>query len=74
MTNLHGTHISSLDYFQWMRIAKLYNVEAIPATFILDEKWVIIAKELKRSRVGIKNIRTFEVKQYFINIIRPVSF
>jgi len=39
-------HISSLDYFN-DAIAKLYNVDAIPATFILDENGVIIAKNLR---------------------------
>lgn len=39
-------HISSLDYFD-DAIAKLYNVEAIPATFILDANGVIIAKNLR---------------------------
>jgi len=39
-------HISSLDYFD-DAIAKLYNVDAIPATFILDENGVIIAKNLR---------------------------
>ncbi len=39
-------HISNLAYFD-DKIAKLYNVEAIPATFILDESGVIIAKDLR---------------------------
>lgn len=39
-------HISNLAYFD-DQIAKLYNVEAIPATFILDEDGVIIAKDLR---------------------------
>ncbi len=44
--NLTWNHISSLDYFD-DAIAKLYNVDAIPATFILDENGVIIAKNLR---------------------------
>lgn len=43
---LTWNHISSLDYFN-DTVAKLYNVEAIPATFILDENGVIIAKNLR---------------------------
>lgn len=43
---LTWNHISSLDYFD-DAIAKLYNIDAIPATFILDENGVIIAKNLR---------------------------
>ncbi|SHF99567.1 Peroxiredoxin [Arenibacter palladensis] len=43
---LSWNHISSLDYFN-DAVAKLYNVEAIPATFILDENGVIVAKNLR---------------------------
>ncbi|MDX1362973.1 MAG: TlpA disulfide reductase family protein [Arenibacter latericius] len=43
---LTWNHISSLDYFD-DAIAKLYNVDAIPATFILDENGVIIARNLR---------------------------
>lgn len=46
-------HISSLDYFD-DAIAKLYNVDAIPATFILDENGVIIAKNLRGPALGEK--------------------
>lgn len=38
-------HVSNLNYFD--EIAALYNVTAIPATFILDENGVIIAKNLR---------------------------
>jgi thiol-disulfide isomerase/thioredoxin len=38
-------HISRLQYFG--PIAKLYNVNAIPATFLLDKNGVIIAKNLR---------------------------
>lgn len=39
-------HISNLEYFN-DPIAKLYNITAIPATFILDEKGNIVAKNLR---------------------------
>lgn len=39
-------HISNLQYFQ-DPIAQLYNVNAIPAAFLLDENGVIIAKNLR---------------------------
>jgi thiol-disulfide isomerase/thioredoxin len=38
-------HVSNIKYFD--EIAELYNVRAIPATFILDENGVIIAKDLR---------------------------
>lgn len=38
-------HVSNVQYFD--EIARLYNVDAIPATFILDEKGVIVAKDLR---------------------------
>lgn len=38
-------HVSNVDYFD--EIAELYNVNAIPASFILDENGVIIAKDLR---------------------------
>ncbi|RTE51756.1 AhpC/TSA family protein [Arenibacter aquaticus] len=44
--NLAWNHISNLDYFN-DAVAKLYNIEAIPATFILDENGVIVAKNLR---------------------------
>ncbi|WP_394749092.1 redoxin domain-containing protein [Spongiimicrobium salis] len=42
---LTWNHVSNVDYFD--EIARLYNVNAIPATFILDEKGVIVAKDLR---------------------------
>ena len=42
---LAWNHVSNVDYFD--EIAELYNVDAIPATFILDEKGVIVAKNLR---------------------------
>jgi hypothetical protein len=42
---LEWNHVSNVQYFD--EIAELYNVNAIPATFILDEKGVIVAKNLR---------------------------
>ncbi len=42
---LEWHHVSNVQYFD--EIAKLYNVNAIPATFILDENGVIVAKDLR---------------------------
>lgn len=39
-------HVSNVAYFN-DPIAKLYNVDAIPAAFLLDENGVIIAKNLR---------------------------
>ena len=43
--NMTWNHISRLQYFG--PLAKLYNVNAIPATFLLDENGVIIDKNLR---------------------------
>ena len=43
---LEWNHISNVQYFQ-DPIARLYNVNAIPAAFLLDENGVIIAKNLR---------------------------
>jgi len=45
-------HVSNVDYFD--EIAKLYNVDAIPATFILDENGIIVAKNLRGDALGQK--------------------
>ena len=42
---LEWHHVSNVRYFD--EIAELYNVSAIPATFILDENGIIIAKNLR---------------------------
>lgn len=42
---LEWNHVSNVKYFD--EIAELYNVRAIPATFILDENGVIVAKDLR---------------------------
>lgn len=39
-------HISNLNYFE-CPIAKQYNIQAIPATFILDSEGKIVAKNLR---------------------------
>ena len=43
---LEWHHVSNIAYFD-DAIAKLYNVDAIPATFLLDENGVIVAKNLR---------------------------
>lgn len=50
---LTWTHISNLQ--QWEDpIAKQYNVQSIPATFILDEKGNIVAKDLRGDALRAK--------------------
>ncbi|MGB7394729.1 MAG: TlpA disulfide reductase family protein [Pricia sp.] len=43
---LNWQHVSHVAYFS-DPIAKLYNVDAIPAAFLLDENGVIVAKNLR---------------------------
>ncbi|MDT0607667.1 TlpA disulfide reductase family protein [Croceitalea rosinachiae] len=43
---LEWNHISNLQYFKGP-IAQLYNINAIPAAFLLDENGVIVAKDLR---------------------------
>jgi len=43
---LTWSHVSNLQFWN-DPIAKLYKVTAIPATFVLDENGVIIAKDLR---------------------------
>ncbi len=43
---LTWNHVSNIAYFD-DAIAKLYNIQAIPATFLLDENGVIVAKNLR---------------------------
>ena len=45
-------HVSNVRYFD--EIAELYNVRAIPASFILDENGVIVAKNLRGSALEAK--------------------
>jgi peroxiredoxin len=42
---LDWQHVSNVRYFD--EIAELYNVRAIPASFVLDENGVILAKDLR---------------------------
>ncbi|WP_343486229.1 TlpA disulfide reductase family protein [Allomuricauda sp. d1] len=44
--SLSWSHISNLKYFQ-DPIAQLYNINSIPASFLLDENGVIVAKNLR---------------------------
>lgn len=44
--NLTWHQVSNLNYFN-DPIAKLYNIQAIPATYILDSEGVIVAKNLR---------------------------
>ncbi|MEH6537340.1 MAG: redoxin domain-containing protein [Psychroserpens sp.] len=46
-------HVSSLKYFN-DPIAQAYNIRSIPATFILDEKGIIIAKNLRGADLEAK--------------------
>ena len=43
---LTWNHVSHVQYFN-DPIAKLYNVDAIPAAFLLDENGIIVAKNLR---------------------------
>jgi alkyl hydroperoxide reductase subunit AhpC len=43
---LEWNHISNLQRFQ-DPIARLYNINAIPAAFLLDDKGVIVARDLR---------------------------
>ena len=46
-------HISNIAYFD-DQIAKLYNVDAIPAAFLLDENGIIVAKNLRGPELEAK--------------------
>ncbi len=46
-------HVSDLKFWQ-SDIAQLYNIRSIPATFLLDEKGVIIAKDLRGAELEKK--------------------
>ncbi len=50
--NLGWHQVSNVRYFD--EIAALYNVKAIPASFILDENGVIVAKNLRGAALGEK--------------------
>lgn len=46
-------HVSNLNYFN-DPVARAYNIRSIPATFILDEKGTIIAKNLRGAALEAK--------------------
>ncbi len=50
--SLTWNHVSNVKYFD--EIARLYNVNSIPATFILDEKGIIVAKNLRGQQLEDK--------------------
>ena len=50
---LTWNHISHIAYFE-DEIALLYNVRAIPASFILDENGIIVAKDLRGPELEAK--------------------
>ncbi|MFX0556895.1 redoxin domain-containing protein [Maribacter sp. CXY002] len=50
---LEWNHISNIAYFN-DPIAKMYNINAIPAAFLLDENGVIVAKNLRGSALEEK--------------------
>ncbi|TYB79747.1 TlpA disulfide reductase family protein [Bizionia myxarmorum] len=50
---LQWHQVSNLNYFE-DPIAKLYNIQAIPATFILDSEGKIIAKDLRGADLEAK--------------------
>lgn len=54
---LEWYHVSNLRYFD--EIAKLYNVSAIPAMFVLDENGVIVAKNLRGPALEAKIAELF---------------
>lgn len=58
---LTWTHVSNLKFWE-EPIAKLYNVQSIPATFILDAKGNIVAKDLKGEELKAKIKELLEVK------------
>lgn len=50
---LEWNHISNIAYFN-DAIAQLYNIRAIPASFVLDQNGVIIAKDLRGAELETK--------------------
>lgn len=51
--NLTWHQVSSLNYFN-DPVAKLYNIQSIPATFILDSEGKIVAKNLRGAQLEAK--------------------
>jgi thiol-disulfide isomerase/thioredoxin len=58
---LTWNHVSNLKFWQ-DPIAKLYKVKAIPVSFILDEKGIIVAKNLRGSQLEAKVSELLNVK------------
>ncbi|RYJ38179.1 Thiol:disulfide interchange protein [Flavobacterium anhuiense] len=50
---LTWTHVSNLKFWE-EPIAKQYNVEAIPATFILDASGKVVAQDLRGAELKAK--------------------
>jgi thiol-disulfide isomerase/thioredoxin len=50
---LTWNHVSHLQYFN-DPVARLYNITSIPATYILDEEGVIVAKNLRGKALELK--------------------
>uniref|UniRef100_UPI004047EF11 redoxin domain-containing protein n=1 Tax=Flavobacterium sp. TaxID=239 RepID=UPI004047EF11 len=59
--NLTWAHVSNLKFWE-DPIAKQYNVQAIPATFILDANGIIVAKDLRGEELRAKVIALLEAK------------
>lgn len=51
--NMNWHHVSNLQFWN-EPVAKLYNISAIPATFILDEKGIIVAKKLRGAALEVQ--------------------
>jgi peroxiredoxin len=51
--DLRWVHVSNLKSWQ-EPIANLYNVKSIPSTFLIDEKGIIIAKDLRQEDLRTK--------------------
>ena len=59
--NLTWTQVSNLKFWE-DPIAKQYNVQAIPATFILDANGIIVAKDLRGDELRAKVLALLEAK------------
>ena len=59
--NLTWAHVSNLKFWE-DPIAKQYNVQAIPATFILDANGIIVAKDLRGDELRAKVLALLEAK------------
>lgn len=50
---LTWTHVSDLEYWN-SPVAKMYNIQSIPANLLLDKNGIIIAKDLRGEELGKK--------------------